>query len=116
VRFAAIFAAALVVAAPASGTLATGFKGHVTIGPLTPVCSDTTPCSGPAKGVTLSFLRGGVVVRRVVTDENGLYRVLLRYGPYTVRANRGMSIRPTQVWAHRGLVAKLDFAIDTGIR
>jgi hypothetical protein len=66
--------------------------------------------------VTLSFVRNGVVVRRAVTDDLGRYRVLLRYGPYTVRANRGMSIKPLHVWVHRGLVAKLDFSIDTGIR
>jgi hypothetical protein len=116
VRFVAILAAALVVAAPAAGTLTTGFRGTVTIGPLTPVCSDTTPCSGPAKDVTLSFVRNGTVVRSVVTDGSGRYRVLLRYGPYTVRASKGMSIRPSRVWAHQGLVAKLNFAIDTGIR
>jgi hypothetical protein len=88
----------------------------VTIGPLTPVCRTTTPCSGPAPRVTLSFVRNGVVAKRVVTGADGSYRVLLRYGPYTVRADRGMSIRPLHVWAHRGLVAKLNFAIDTGIR
>jgi hypothetical protein len=116
VRIAAIAAAALVVAAPASGTLANGLKGNVTIGPLTPVCSTTAPCDGPAKNVTLAFWRNGVVAKRVVTDDNGAYRVLLRYGPYSVRASRGMSIRPAQVWVHRGLVATLNFAIDTGIR
>ncbi|HEV2592979.1 MAG TPA: hypothetical protein VGU02_13915 [Gaiellaceae bacterium] len=94
----------------------TGLKGHVTIGPLTPVCQAGTPCAGPAKRVTLSFVRNGVVSKRVVTDDSGAYRVVLRYGPYSVRASRGMSIRPARVWAHRGLVAKLNFAIDTGIR
>jgi hypothetical protein len=93
-----------------------GFRGYVTIGPLTPVCRAGTPCDGPAKHVTLSFLRNGVVVKRVVTGDLGGYRIVLRYGPYTVRASSGMSIRPARVWAHRGLVAKLDFAIDTGIR
>jgi hypothetical protein len=93
-----------------------GFKGHVTIGPLTPVCQAGTPCDGPARRVTLSFIRNGVVAKRVVTGADGSYRIELRYGPYTVRASRGMSIRPLHVWAHRGLVAKLDFAIDTGIR
>jgi hypothetical protein len=88
----------------------------VTIGPLTPVCSTTTPCDGPAPNVTLRFTRNGVVVKSVRTDANGDYRVLLRYGAYTVTASRGMSIRPVHVWAHRGLVAKLNFAIDTGIR
>jgi hypothetical protein len=88
----------------------------VTIGPLQPVCSVSKPCDGPAADVTLRFARNGVVVKSVRTDANGDYRVLLRYGAYTVTASKGMSIRPSHVWAHRGLVAKLDFAIDTGIR
>jgi hypothetical protein len=104
------------VAAIAATPAPTGFKGHVTIGPLTPVCQAGTPCDAPAKRVTLSFMRNGVVAKRVVTDAAGDYRIVLRYGPYTVRASRGMSIRPMHVWAHRGLVAKLDFSIDTGIR
>jgi len=99
------------VSAPPSG-----FHGQVTIGPLQPVCQTGTPCDGPAKRVTLSFVRNGVVAKRVVTDLAGDYRIVLRSGPYTVRANRGMSIRPLHVWVHRGLVAKLNFAIDTGIR
>ena len=99
------------VAAPPSG-----FHGHVTIGPLAPVCQTGTPCDGPAKRVTLSFVRNGVVAKRVTTDARGTYRIVLRPGYYTVRASRGMSIRPTRVHVHIGLVAKLDFAIDTGIR
>jgi hypothetical protein len=94
----------------------TGFHGHVTIGPLTPVCTVSTPCDGPAKSVTLSFARNGTV-KRVVTNAFGNYRVLLpAAGYYTVTANRGMSLRPRRVWAHRGYVPKLNFAIDTGIR
>lgn len=104
------------VAFVAVGAPPSGFHGHVTIGPLQPVCQAGTPCDGPAKRVTLSFVRNGVVAKRVVTDLAGDYRIVLRSGPYTVRANRGMSIRPLHVWVHRGLVAKLNFAIDTGIR
>jgi hypothetical protein len=115
-RWPILTASALAVAAVAATPAPTGFKGHVTIGPLTPVCQAGTPCDGPAKRVTLSFVRNGVVAKSVLTDGSGAYRVVLRYGPYTVRASRGMSIRPAHVWAHRGLVAKLDFAIDTGIR
>jgi hypothetical protein len=87
----------------------------VTIGPLTPVCSASTPCDGPAKSVTLTFTRNGAV-KRVVTNTLGNYRVLLHAGFYTVTANRGRSMRPHRVWVHSGYLAKLDFAIDTGIR
>ena len=115
-RWPSLTVSALAVAAIAATAPPSGFRGHVTIGPLQPVCSTTTPCDGPAKSVTLSFTRDGVVAKRVVTDDAGNYRILLRPGYYTVHASRGMSIRPARVHVHSGLVAKLNFAIDTGIR
>ena len=105
----------LTTASAGAASTATGFHGHVTIGPLQPVCREGTPCDGPAKGVTLTFTKPNVV-RRAVTTTTGAYRVLLPAGFYTVRANRGMTIRPARVWVHRGYDAKLDFAIDTGLR
>jgi hypothetical protein len=115
-RWPSLTASLLAVAAIAATPAPSGFKGHVTIGPLTPVCQAGTPCDGSAPHVTLSFIRNGIVAKRVVTSDAGGYRIVLRSGAYTVRASRGMSIRPVHVWAHRGLVARLDFAIDTGIR
>jgi hypothetical protein len=115
-RWPSLTASLLAVGAVAATPAPAGFRGRVTIGPLTPVCSTTTPCSGPAGRVTLSFVRNGAVAKRVVTDAGGYFRIVLRSGAYTVHANRGMSIRPLHVWVHRGLVAKLNFAIDTGIR
>jgi len=79
------------------------------------MCQPGTPCAEPANDVTLTFAHPGYM-RRVVTDVAGDYRIVLRPGAYTVRANRGMSIKPLHVWVHRGLVARLDFSIDTGIR
>ena len=114
-RWPSLTASVLAVAAVAATAPPSGFRGHVTIGPLTPVCRTGTPCDGPAKGVTLSFTRNGVT-KRVVTTAAGDYRILLRPGIYTVRPSRGMSIRPARVHVHAGLVAKLSFAIDTGIR
>ena len=102
-------------ASAAATSTSTGFHGHVTIGPLQPVCREGIPCDGPAKNVTLTFTKPNVV-RRAVTTATGAYHVLLPAGFYTVRASRGMSIRPARVWVHRGYDAKLDFAIDTGIR
>jgi hypothetical protein len=114
-RWPTLTASLLAVAAVAATPAPSGFRGHVTIGPLTPVCSVDRPCNGPAKHVTLTFARTGHV-RVVVTSATGDYRIVLRPGAYTVHASRGMSIRPVHVWVHRGLVAKLNFAIDTGIR
>lgn len=108
-------ASVLAVVSVAAAALPSGFRGHVTIGPLQPVCRAGTPCDGPAKRVTLTFSRTAYV-RSVVTDAAGDYRIVLRPGAYTVSASRGMSIKPHRVWVHRGLVAKLNFAIDTGIR
>ena len=114
-RWPSLTASALAVAAIAATAPPSGFKGHVTIGPLVPVCRAGTPCDGPAKRVTLSFTRNGAT-KRVVTTDAGDYRIVLRPGYYTVKASRGMSIRPARVHVHHGLVAKLSFAIDTGIR
>ena len=114
-RWPSLTASALAVAAIAATAPPSGLRGSVTIGPLQPVCQAGTPCDGPAKRVTLTFTRYGVT-KRVVTTVAGTYRILLRPGIYTVKPSRGMSIRPARVHVHGGLVAKLDFAIDTGIR
>lgn len=106
---------ASVVAVSASASTSTGLRGAVTIGPLTPICSITMPCDGPAKHVTLTF-SGARLLRHAVTTSTGTYRVLLPSGFYTVHANRGMSIRPSRVWVRRGALTRVDFAIDTGIR
>ena len=114
-RWPSLTASAVALAAVAATAPPSGFRGHVTIGPLQPVCQEGAPCDGPAKRVTLAFTRDGVT-KRVTTDANGDYRILLHPGIYVVRANRGMFIRPMRVHVHTRLVAKLDFAIDTGIR
>jgi hypothetical protein len=106
--------AALLAAAPLSaGT--SGLRGHVRIGPLTPVCRVGVPCDGPAKNVSLSFTRAGRVTR-TTTDAAGAYRVQLTAGYYTVQSSRGLSIRPRRVHVVAGGIRLLDFTIDTGIR
>jgi hypothetical protein len=114
----AVVTALLVLALPAaagSSTTTTGLRGHVTIGPLTPVCRPGTPCSGPAKRVTLSF-RHVFVVTNATTDAYGNYMVKLGSGTYVVKANKGMSIRPVSVSVVGGRMRVVNFAIDTGIR
>jgi hypothetical protein len=106
---------ALTVPVAAGSTTATsGLRGHVTIGPLTPVCKAGTPCSGPARRVTLSFRRV-FVVHKATTDGSGNYRIALGPGTYLVTASRGMSIRPVTVSVGGGMRV-VNFAIDTGIR
>jgi hypothetical protein len=112
---------ALAVATGASAALSRGtVTGVVKRGPITPVCVAEQPCDAPAKGVTLVFSRGAVVVARVVTDDRGRYRIRLRAGNYTVRrpgdAAIGRKLEPTDVRVYAGRVVHIDFLIDTGIR
>jgi hypothetical protein len=88
--------------------------GSVTIGPLTPVCRQGTPCSGPAKHVTLTFTRAGRVMS-AKTDAAGAYRLTLPVGTWSVRASAGMRMTPTTV-VIRGGAHRANFSIDTGLR
>jgi hypothetical protein len=88
--------------------------GSVTIGPLTPVCQQGAPCSGPAKRVTLTFTRAGRVVS-AKTDAAGGYRLTLPLGTWSVRASVGMHMTPTTVVVRPG-THRTNFSIDTGLR
>ena len=88
--------------------------GSVTIGPLTPVCRVGTPCDGPARHATLTFVHGTTTVA-ARTDSAGRYRVRLATGTWTVRASVGMRITPASVTARAG-THRANFSIDTGIR
>jgi Carboxypeptidase regulatory-like domain len=92
--------------------------GTVMRGPITPVCSVGTPCSAPAKHVTLSFTRVGVT-RKTTTDERGRYRIRLAAGLYSVRTNQrpfGTMPQPRSVRVRGGRDTRVNFEIDTGIR
>jgi hypothetical protein len=88
--------------------------GSVSIGPLTPVCRVGTPCSGPAKHVTLTFTRPGRVLS-AKTDAAGGYRLTLPLGTWSVRASAGMRMTPASVVVRAG-THRANFAIDTGLR
>ena len=112
---------ALVLAAGAQATVRRGsLQGLVTRGPIVPVCAIEQPCDEPAKDVTLLFSRNDRVVGRVVTDEQGHYRLRLRAGVYTVRRPASGSIdrklEPNRVRVYAGRLTRVDFSIDTGIR
>jgi hypothetical protein len=110
----------LVLAGPAAGTIGSGLYGKVTRGPLTPVCVAEKPCSEPAAGVTLRFLRSGTLVASVVTAKDGSYRVGLRPGAYAARISRqprlGGGLRPSTVRVAAVGWTRQNFSIDTGIR
>jgi uncharacterized membrane protein len=103
----------------ASAATPSGIRGIVIKSPTKPVCEEGIPCSAPAAGVALVFLRGGVRVATVVTSKAGAYRVVLPPGTYVVRTLRkpafgGPSLRRVRVPPGRFVVA--DIEIDTGIR
>jgi hypothetical protein len=101
-----------------SGT-ATGLRGLVKRGPITPVCRVGVPCDEPARGVKLVFSRSGKVVATATTNQKGWYRIRLRSGRYAVHTNRrGYEQRtsPSAATVPTDRVARRDFHIDTGIR
>ena len=88
-------------------------------GPTTPVCREGVPCSAPAAGVTLVFVRGGVRVASATTSKAGTFRVVLSPGPDPVRLLSKQAFgapppRTVRVLPSRFAVANFD--IDTGIR
>jgi hypothetical protein len=97
----------------------TGLHGVVTRGPTTPVCQVGKPCTQPAVGATLAFARAGRIVLRVRTGSGGRYTARLAPGLYAVRVVPKQDLgglKPTQVRVRRGIDARVDFQIDTGIR
>jgi hypothetical protein len=113
-------AAALVLAPAGAATTSSGLWGVVERGPITPVCVIGTPCSAPARNVTLVFVRGGREIRRATTDRRGRYRVRLAPALYSVRlvhAPRvGRGLEPARARVRAGRFVRVDFFIDTGIR
>jgi hypothetical protein len=97
-----------------------GLRGLVMRGPITPVCVAESPCTAPAKNVTLLFSRGGRVVARSTTDLAGRYHLRLRPGTYgvalTTTPRVGRGLEPDHARVRLGRYLRLDFSIDTGIR
>jgi hypothetical protein len=111
---------ALAFVPAAAGTGASGLRGIVMRGPITPVCRAGEPCSAPAKFVTLRFLRAGSVAGRATTGADGRYRIRLAPGYYDVRSlatpRIGRGLEPVRVHVVAGVVRTQNFSIDTGIR
>ena len=103
----------------ASAAAPSGIRGTVIKSPTRPVCEEDVPCSAPATGVTLAFLRGGVRVATATTSKAGTYRVVLPPGTYVVRTLRKPMFGSPQTRTVRvvpGRFAAANFEIDTGIR
>jgi hypothetical protein len=104
----------LLIAGAGEATTGSGLYGKVTRGPIMPVCIAGQPCSGPAAGVTLKFVRNGAVAGQVRTRSDGKYRIGLAPGSYSVRGGR--HLEPARVTVRSGRFRHVDFSIDTGIR
>jgi hypothetical protein len=115
----AVLVPMLAFAGAAAATHPSGLRGVVMTGPTRPVCLDDDPCERPAAGLLLQFERAGKVVAQVKTTATGRYSVELRAGSYAVKAPRrriGVGLTPKVVRVPRGVVAKVDFHLDTGIQ
>jgi hypothetical protein len=85
-----------------------------------PHCIAGVPCSRPAVGVQLAFVRAGSTTARVTTRSGGAYRLALGPGLYAVRlvtpTRIGRGLEPETVRVTRAHWAWQNFSIDTGIR
>jgi hypothetical protein len=113
-----IIAAAAILGLGAGGatTIHSGLYGKVTRGPITPVCAAEQPCSEPAAGAALRFLRNGQLVAQTRVKADGSYRIALLPGTYTVLAPSRRPLDPSTARIRTGRFTRVDFAIDTGIR
>jgi len=118
----AVPTAALLFVFPAWSTTGSGLSGVVKKGPIAPVCRSGEPCDAPVQA-TLRFSRTtatGTKLYTVRSKTNGIYRISLPSGYYTVTTKERIGIdrapRPHRVHVRRGRWDKLNFFIDTGIR
>jgi len=110
-------AAAVLVPPAAARQLRSGLYGTVTRGPTSPVCRVGVACDEPAARTTFLLIRKGTTTK-VKTDAAGHYRVRLAPGRYTVsKGNWGPGgITPSSVVVPAARFARVNLAIDTGIR
>jgi hypothetical protein len=121
VRILPIIAAASSLAACGvqGSSAAGGLFGRVLLNPATPVCTAGTPCTKPANGLQLVFVRDGHRAASVITDRRGRYRVRLSDGRYVVRtgADNGVGqLRPSSATVRGGRFIGRNFTYDSGIR
>jgi hypothetical protein len=94
-------------------------SGTVMLNPAGPVCYPGEPCSKPARGFTLVFSQRAPV-RRVKTNDQGRYRVLLRPGIYRVSSPGGKvagnGLFPKRIKVPARASATRNFTYDVGIR
>lgn len=112
---AAVASLAACSAQSSGGAGSAGLYGLVLVEPATPTCHVGMPCTKPARGVKLAFLRNGRRVASTITGARGHYRIKLRHGRYAVRVGP-RAARPATVTVPSGRFARRNFVYDAGIR
>jgi hypothetical protein len=111
-----------VTVAPAGTQPATGLKGKVLRGPVSPVCRAGTPCYVPYNGrLVFTPFRVAASVRIVRTTAKGMYAAPLVPGRYRVSTGTaaklvGRNVEPGVVTVPKSGTRRVDFVVDTGIR
>jgi hypothetical protein len=113
---ATLLVGAVLAGGAGAASMPNGLYGVVTRGPITPVCKVGTPCSAPASGAVLVFLRKGHEQGRVRAQHDGSYRIALPAGTYAVRVLPARPLQPGAAWVRAAHFRHVDFSIDTGIR
>lgn len=99
-----------------------GIRGTLTIGPLCPVQSLSSPCPNkPTEGfVTVMDAKGSKVLSTTRTSAAGAFSVPLDPGTYRVYAreigDNPRESKPQDVTVRAGAFTTIDLVIDTGIR
>jgi hypothetical protein len=97
-----------------------GVEGLVTIGPMCPVVQIGQPCPDqPYQAALTVFNLAGKKIVQVQSDANGLYKLVLPPGDYSMHpeAPNGIPHAQDQLFSVlAGQLTKLDIVYDSGIR
>ena len=115
VTIAAVFSLTACGAQSSASADSSGLFGVVLVRPATPTCHRGMPCSKPAPGVKLVFLRDGRRVASATTNKRGRYRIRLSHGRYAVRVG-ARALKPAMVSVPSGRFAPRNFTYDAGTR
>ena len=121
--FDALFGGSVPADLPLIGTCPsrTGVEGVVTEGPITPVCTQGTPCDRPLAATLIATDSRGIEVARTTSAADGSYRLGLLPGSYTLIPQTDgpgpfPAVQAVQLTVPADGYARVDISYDTGIR
>jgi hypothetical protein len=95
-------------------------EGHVTLGPIMPVCRQGVPCDGVYGGAKIVVRdKAGEVVATAIADRNGDFKVGVRVGAFVVGvdvAGQMPSCTQVEVVVADGATVRSQIDCDSGIR